>query len=88
MPTTPDGEILPALKPAKITTNCQGMKTTLYERCDRKSHRHARLEGGKRTSAAQEYPDELCMALVDGYIAQKKWDNKGMALARVRRGWG
>ena len=30
--------------------------------------------------AAQEYPDELCMTFIDGYIAQKRWDNKGMEL--------
>ena len=80
MSTTPEGEVLPAFKPTKIMTNCQGMRTTLHRRCDRKSHRHARLEGGKRTSAAQEHPDELCMPFVDGDIPQKKWDNKGMAL--------
>ena len=42
--TTPEGEVLPALKPTKIMTNCEGMRTTLYKRCDRKSHRHARPE--------------------------------------------
>ena len=78
--TTPEGETLPAFKPTKIMTNCPGMRTTLNKRCDRKSHRHARLEGGKRTSAAQEYPDELCMAIIDGYVLQKKWDNEGLAL--------
>ena len=72
MSTTPEGEVLPALKPTKIMTNCKGMRTTLYKRCDRKWHRHARLEGGKRTSAAQKYPDELCGAFIHGYIAHKK----------------
>ena len=34
--TTPEREILPAFKPTKIMTNCQGMKTTLHKTCDQK----------------------------------------------------
>ena len=80
--TTPEGEILPAMKPTKMMTNCHGMRTTLNRRCDRKElkHRHACLEGGKRTKAAQEYPDELCEAIIDGYMVQKEWDCNGLAL--------
>ena len=75
-----EGETLPAMKPTKIMTNCPGMRTTLYKRCadlDIK-HRHTRLEGGKRTKAAQVYPAELVKAIIDGYLVQRKWDSRGL----------
>ena len=68
------------MKPTKIMTNCPGMRTTLYKRCgvQEPRHRHARLEGGKRTKAAQEYPAELVDAIIEGYLVQKKWDGMGL----------
>ena len=75
-----EGEVLPAMKPTKIMTNCPGMRTTLYKRCSdlEVKHRHTRLEGGKRTKAAQVYPAELVKMIIDGYIVQKQWDSRGL----------
>ena len=71
-----NGETNPARKATDFLTNCPGMALTLSTLCDG-THRHTRLEGGKRTKAAQVYPEQLCRAIVGGLVLQKRWDKNG-----------
>ena len=75
----PGGEVRPARKATSFMTNCPGMAVTLDKLCDG-SHQHTVLEGAKRTSLSQVYPDQLCRAIVGGLVLQKQWDAAGRYL--------
>ena len=54
-------------KPTGFLTASQEVKEQLGIRCDR-SHPHQHLEGGQRTKKAQEWPPQLCQAMIDGFL--------------------
>ena len=51
-----------------------------------KIHRHEPLMGGKAAAAA-EYPADLCRAICQGLMRQKRYDQEQLA-ASVKRGRG
>ena len=65
-------------KPTGFLTASQEVKEYLNVRCDR-SHQHQHLEGGQRTKRAQEWPTQLCQAMLDGFIAELEHRNLSAA---------
>ena len=56
--------VAPAKKPTRILCSSIAVRDMLSLKCDG-SHRHVQLISG-RAAAAQEYPPDLCSAIVDG----------------------
>ena len=56
---------LPHKKPTGILTASQGIKHHLNRECSG-DHERQPLEGGNRTKKAQDWPPELCHALLSG----------------------
>ena len=40
------------------------------------SHTHQQLVGGRGTARAQQYPEGLCQASIEGMALQMQWDNE------------
>ena len=57
----------PHYKPTGFATATTSVKETLQRRCDW-LHEHQVLEGGNRTKFAQEWPEPLCQAILDGFL--------------------
>ncbi len=60
---------LPHLKPTGFLTASPGVKKQLSRRCQG-LHVHQPLEGGRRTKEAQQWPERLCKAMLDGFLAE------------------
>ena len=60
---------LPHLKPTGFLTASPGVKKNLSQRCQGE-HVHQQLEGGRRTKDAQEWPEALCRAMVEGFLEE------------------
>ena len=67
--TTPDGEVLPAMKPTGFMTNCPLMAEALSKRCDG-GHTHAQLVGN-RAGPAAIYTPQLVKAFCEGALRRK-----------------
>ena len=61
-------------KPTRFMTNAIKMAERLNKRCQKKC-RHIELIGGK-ASAAQVYPDELCIEVIRGLRDQMEVDGR------------
>ena len=59
----------PNLKPTGFLTASEPVKRQLQRRCSG-LHVHQQLVGGKRTKRAQEWPEELCQAMLDGFLEE------------------
>jgi hypothetical protein len=73
------GEELRVRKPTTFMTNMPALSVMMYKNCDGQ-HKHVTLGNGRKTKAAQRYPDELCMAIVKAIKIQKQWDAEGVYL--------
>ena len=66
-------------KPTGMMTDMPPLAWTLNETSSGK-HAHTRFIGSTpgtgipKTRMAQEYPRQLCQAIIDGIILQKQWD--------------
>ena len=58
---------LPHLKPTGFATATEALKYKLNFRCPG-DHYHQVLEGGDRCRRAQDWPRELCVAIVEGFV--------------------
>ena len=58
---------LPHLKPTGFATATEALKYKLNSRCPG-DHCHQVLEGGDRCRKAQDWPSELCVAIVEGFM--------------------
>ena len=58
---------LPHLKPTGFATATEAVKYRLNARCPG-NHYHQVLEGGTRCKEAQDWPPELCTAILDGFV--------------------
>ena len=58
---------LPHLKPTGFATATEPLKRKLSSRCPGE-HYHQVLEGGDRCRRAQDWPRELCVAIVEGFM--------------------
>ena len=66
-----DGVERPAKKSTGMLTNSPAMAVTLERRC-KGDHKHTHVIGGGRCRKAQTYPVQLCEAIAQGVILQKK----------------
>ena len=62
---------LPHHKPTGLMLSSRKMKDLLQLRCDGQ-HWHQQLEGGTRTRQAQEWPEDLCFAILWGAVEEMK----------------
>ena len=60
---------MPHKKPTGFMTASEPVKTRLHRLCDQ-LHEHQVLEGGQRTKRAQEWPEPLCRAMLDGFLEE------------------
>eukprot|EP00435_Cladocopium_sp_Y103_P013207 s65_g3.t1 len=62
---------LPHQKATGMLLSSNEMKKLLQTRCDG-THDHEQLEGGQRTKRAQQWPEDLCMAIVYGAMEEMR----------------
>ena len=60
---------LPHMKPTGFMTASAPVKKRLHRLCNH-LHEHQALEGGNRTRHAQEWPKQLCQAILDGFLEE------------------
>jgi len=73
----PDGSVGLVLKPTRWMSSASELLKHIARRCTG-DHHHTKLEGARRTSQAAIYPEGLCVAILEGIVAQKR--REGQAL--------
>jgi len=85
-----DGEVNLVYKPTRWLSSAPEILKKLAKRCPG-THPHTKLEGSRRTKEAAIYPIELCRAILQGIIAQRKVEGEVIpkeVLAAVEAGRG